>query len=137
MKHLWLIISVGLSCLLLLTSPHWFNRDSHASKSHSEKIVHFEVVHHSSIHRSTNSDDAERQLNKFNQRCENFFNHLTLPSETFYVVAGFLGFTIFILVLEPLLALLLTTPQKPQSKKKESPNSSKRQIPSFKRHLLD
>lgn len=137
MKRLTAILSLLVLCLLPFVSPYFFGKGMRFSSNHQKNPIRFEVCRHPKVHHAVDRDGSEQKLNAFNHRCERFFNQLTLAPEAFYAVARFLGFTVFILLLEPLLALLMTLKKVLQPKKAQSHTPQKHQIAPYKWHLLD
>lgn len=137
MKRLTAILSLLLFCLLLFVSPYLFDKGLRLSNHQQQTAIHFEVCRHPKVHHAVDRDGSEQKLTVFYYHYEQFFNQLTLAPETFYAVAGFLGFTILMLLLEPLLALLMTLKKVPQPKKAQSHTPQKHQIAPYKWHLLD
>lgn len=137
MKRLTAILSLMILCLLPFVSPYLFDKGMRLSNHQQQTAIRFEVCRHPKVHHAVDRDGSEQKLTVFNYHCEQFFNQLTLAPEAFYAVAGFLGFTILMLLLEPLLALLMPLKKGPQPKKAQSHTPQKHQIAPYKWHLLD
>ncbi|ARJ72744.1 hypothetical protein [Latilactobacillus sakei] len=86
-------------------------------------------------HHATPSDNAEQNLNNFNNRFEAYFDELKQSPGALHALLIILGLSIITLLCQPLLALMATP--KPVPIKKTQPAVPKKpQIASYKRHLL-
>jgi len=133
MKRYFVILNLICLFALPFVSPYLFDRG--IARNQTQSRVSFETHRDPKAHHATPSDNAEQNLNNFNNRFEAYFDELKQSPGALHALLIILGLSIITLLCQPLLALMATP--KPVPIKKTQPAVPKKpQIASYKRHLL-